>query len=572
MLRHSGERDKLPDTAEPKREDTTGAAADDQTTARRVSASQINLQFSSVGGEAVEGRESEVADVAERGTSGAGTTLPYLDQIQRSFGKHDVTKAEAHMGSSASESSEQLGARAYTVGDKVAFQHSPDLRIAAHEAAHVVQQRGGVQLKGNVGQAGDEHEQHADAVADRVVSGETAEPLLDRYVSRGTETKAVQGWGWGGLFGGGDKDGDKDEGKKQEEPGSWLRQQQKTKDSFFDLIRQNLLAAGSFESLAEIVDPPPAWQTMLSVVGQVALAAALGGVGGVLAGKFVKEGMGWVATMAINAAIDGGKKAAEEGVGVALGKAPEGKKKPLVAFCEHQKFMLSKASKEAREGFVDAAGTFTDQKLTIDQMQTIHAMNDDAFAKAQEIQTDKMMVGWMNLAAGKEAIKNSDLEDTSQKGILGLVVAGVDDRPTSIVKAQIEGSNSPLRGRFAGTQVKEWVNGSGDEDKAGLDVVVRTGDHTSRSTSFDVSNATKQTMIEAGVFPESGYGISRANAIWFAVGQERNGGTAYVDNDKAWAKDYGTGATAGRWFLKNVKNTSEIMKEVGELRLGKVGD
>jgi peptidoglycan hydrolase-like protein with peptidoglycan-binding domain len=49
----------------------------------------------------------------------------------------------------------------------------------------VVQQRGGVQLKGGVGQAGDAYEQHADAVADKVVAGESAEPLLSKMAGGG---------------------------------------------------------------------------------------------------------------------------------------------------------------------------------------------------------------------------------------------------------------------------------------------------------------------------------------------------------------------------------------------------
>jgi hypothetical protein len=61
----------------------------------------------------------------------------------------------------------------------------------AHEAAHVIQQRGGVQLKGGVGAVGDAHEQHADAVADRVVAGQSAEALLDGTVSRSSGTVAA---------------------------------------------------------------------------------------------------------------------------------------------------------------------------------------------------------------------------------------------------------------------------------------------------------------------------------------------------------------------------------------------
>ena len=74
-----------------------------------------------------------------------------------------------------------MGAQAFATGDHVAFANSPDLHTAAHEAAHVVQQRAGVQLKAGVGETGDAHEDHADRVADRVVAGRSAEDLLDRY-------------------------------------------------------------------------------------------------------------------------------------------------------------------------------------------------------------------------------------------------------------------------------------------------------------------------------------------------------------------------------------------------------
>ena len=73
-----------------------------------------------------------------------------------------------------------MGAEAYATGDHIVLGRGNDLHTVAHEAAHVVQQRGGVQLKGGVGEAGDAHERHADAVADRVVAGQSAEDLLDR--------------------------------------------------------------------------------------------------------------------------------------------------------------------------------------------------------------------------------------------------------------------------------------------------------------------------------------------------------------------------------------------------------
>jgi hypothetical protein len=111
-------------------------------------------------------------------TRGPARPLPHLDTIQRAFGRHDVRTVQAHLGRQATEGTHAIGAVAFATGRHVAFAGSPDLRTAAHEAAHVVQQRGGVQLVGGVGQAGDLYEQHADAVADAVSEGRSAEALL----------------------------------------------------------------------------------------------------------------------------------------------------------------------------------------------------------------------------------------------------------------------------------------------------------------------------------------------------------------------------------------------------------
>ncbi|HEY0482464.1 MAG TPA: DUF4157 domain-containing protein [Kofleriaceae bacterium] len=123
---------------------------------------------------------ADVHAAAAHGTSEAGTSLPHLDWIQQTFGRHDVRHVRAHVGGAAAEGAGAMGAEAFATGDRVAFARQPDLHTAAHEAAHVVQQRGGVQLKGGVGQADDAHERHADAVADRVVQGKSTEDLLDQ--------------------------------------------------------------------------------------------------------------------------------------------------------------------------------------------------------------------------------------------------------------------------------------------------------------------------------------------------------------------------------------------------------
>lgn len=117
------------------------------------------------------------AAIAAAGVGAGGGALPHLDRIQALFGRHDVRGVSAHVGGPATQATADLGASAYATGSQVAFASSPDLHTEAHEAAHVVQQRRGVASKD--GAAGDAYEQHADAVADRVVAGESAEALLD---------------------------------------------------------------------------------------------------------------------------------------------------------------------------------------------------------------------------------------------------------------------------------------------------------------------------------------------------------------------------------------------------------
>jgi hypothetical protein len=120
----------------------------------------------------------DVQSAAAQGVSGSGSQLPHLDAIQSSFGSHDVSGVDSHVGGAAAEAGQSMGAEAYATGNSVAFNNAPDLHTAAHEAAHVVQQRAGVQLKGGVGEEGDVYETNADQVADRVVAGQSAEDLL----------------------------------------------------------------------------------------------------------------------------------------------------------------------------------------------------------------------------------------------------------------------------------------------------------------------------------------------------------------------------------------------------------
>lgn len=129
--------------------------------------------------------DGEARRIAAEGSADANAPLPHLDKIQRSFGRHDVSHVRAAQDGTAGEATDALGAEAFAFGDRVAFGGAPSLHTAAHEAAHIVQQKAGVQLAGGVGSEGDAYERHADAVADRVVAGESAESLLDAMAGTG---------------------------------------------------------------------------------------------------------------------------------------------------------------------------------------------------------------------------------------------------------------------------------------------------------------------------------------------------------------------------------------------------
>jgi hypothetical protein len=134
--------------------------------------------------------EQQVHAAAQQGIAGPGQPLPFRDQIQASFGQHDISHVRAHIAPGATAA---MGAQAYATGDHVVFNGQPDLHTAAHEVAHVVQQKKGVQLKGGVGAEGDTHERHADAVADHVVAGKSAEHMLGPAAAGGgASSQAVQ--------------------------------------------------------------------------------------------------------------------------------------------------------------------------------------------------------------------------------------------------------------------------------------------------------------------------------------------------------------------------------------------
>jgi Domain of unknown function (DUF4157)/Putative peptidoglycan binding domain len=116
--------------------------------------------------------------IAAAGLAGTGAPLP--DAVKQSFGRHAVDGVQVHTGPEAAAAARALGADGYTSGTDIALAAPPTLDLLGHEAAHAVQQRAGVSLRGGVGAAGDIYEQNADAVGAAVAAGQSAEALLDQ--------------------------------------------------------------------------------------------------------------------------------------------------------------------------------------------------------------------------------------------------------------------------------------------------------------------------------------------------------------------------------------------------------
>lgn len=146
-------------------------------------------------GKSSEAKKSEQDErtKAAKGFAGTGGTLPHLDTLQRLLGtEHDLSSVTAHMDSSALGATSELGVLGMTSGERIAFGIMPDLFLVAHEVAHVLQQRAGVQLQNGMGQEQDHYEEMADAIAARVVAGQSAEDLLPRPGGRAPSSGAVQ--------------------------------------------------------------------------------------------------------------------------------------------------------------------------------------------------------------------------------------------------------------------------------------------------------------------------------------------------------------------------------------------
>lgn len=146
---------------------------------RRVGNGRFNRQFQLSAQKQTPLTSRAAHKIASRGVMGKGHQIPHFQHIQAAFGKHDISGIQAYTSPSAQQANTKLGSNGFATGNKVAFRNqSPSLFVAAHEAAHVIQQQKGIHLSGGIGQKNDPYERHANQVASRVVNGQSAESLL----------------------------------------------------------------------------------------------------------------------------------------------------------------------------------------------------------------------------------------------------------------------------------------------------------------------------------------------------------------------------------------------------------
>ncbi|MGW5365690.1 eCIS core domain-containing protein [Actinopolymorpha pittospori] len=117
-------------------------------------------------------RSEDVASLTTASARPGG--LPHRDRLQRAFGAHDLAAIPATVSPEAAHAARRVHAHAFTLDGVVALPPNASVELAAHEAVHAIEDRGGRAAAGA--------EERADRLAARAVAGmeiahELASPL-----------------------------------------------------------------------------------------------------------------------------------------------------------------------------------------------------------------------------------------------------------------------------------------------------------------------------------------------------------------------------------------------------------
>jgi hypothetical protein len=440
---------------------------------------------------AVSRSAARVQMAAQEGVEGAGRSLPYAEKIQASFGRHDISGVKAHQGEEAAAACSEIGASAYAVGNDVAFGGAPDLHTAAHEAAHTVQQRSGVQLLGGVGQAGDRYEQNADAVADAVVAGGSAEKLLDPFAAGGGQVQAVQrnptpppvqqpttqpatqptaqpaaaAQGAPGL--------DTHSGRITD--WSVAVSLLSAKWNGVDGIgAQQKEAIENWYQTANKDDPPPAYAGLLASAVGILVGAATGGIGAVITSALAKETANFT-RWAVNAAVTLGKDFAKEaGTRITNAISASHPNDGMMAYKKSaQDTVGAVVDVEAESMAVKMSGLAQkDDAAKWSGLQDIYNAMEKAKPGAYQKQYAEILQGWLSILAnhdhktvtqldGKDVYDDKQLDSTEQY----LVDMAIRGNNLDIIPPATQQKLEKLHGKDWRSQVGQRVGSRGMLDE-----------------------------------------------------------------------------------------------------------
>lgn len=396
-------------------------------------------------------REDHVLQSASAGVSGTGTAIPHREQMESAFGL-SFEHVQAHMDENAQDACQSIGANAFAMGDHVAFKMAnPDPGLVAHELTHVVQQSGSLRPQAAVGTPGDAHEQEADAIAERVVQGESVAPLLEQHQEAGTPEPTVQG----------------DTGLVQLSPGETNQELEDLLDAIVSqysyICLKQCAAVEDLGKDAEKEDPPPLWQSLLVGAAELALVGALGGVGGVVVSKVGKALAGKVTDMVAEFVANGvadmvkdlGGTLVKGGIGLMASSTDDTRE----LFFRGQRDALTDTAAQL-EGVFNTNGRDKIRKADKPMVQAnaLYKAIQSSLTTAYELQRNATLDAWCTYQAKKDLGEferdgkkhgtdlSDQLGDTSAVGVLGIQMRCEKQGSTpTIERAEIEGLNEGMR-------------------------------------------------------------------------------------------------------------------------------
>jgi hypothetical protein len=430
-----------------------------------------------------------------------GQPLPTVlrEQMESRFGR-SFESVRVFTDLRAADATRSAQARAFTSGDRIYFangeyqpQSEPGRELIAHELTHVVQQRSGRVALVEIGSPDDALEHEASAAATAVIRNDRpniATPDTAHALRRSTPPSVQRKPDpapTGGTAEPQSAAPDADLVAEREQAGSIYN---KAVNGWTFLAQQQVLAIDSIYTEAKKPDKPSLEAELLTVLAEAALAAALGGIGGLIAvsierkitqlfiskalgtaarfrdasGRFVTTEIGraaaasaslktakFVAESAKDAMKDGVKSLAKPKIRQLLSDG----KAAIDAFFEGQKITAVDTGKMGSDTAEDKRGGVLNNPNPVPTAQAIYEGMNSIYDDAVQKQKNETLKKWLIYQAGLDAkivgpgkvgAGTTNLSGETWPGMFGSYVPGilyvVVNNQGRIRKAVLKGSTA----------------------------------------------------------------------------------------------------------------------------------